>query len=155
MDARSIVGVVACFAVGRCGGSAIGLSEATGPSMQPTLFSGDWLLVVPFGGVLHRLGAAASGADVSALQGRVVTASLGPGVAICKRVTEVQRSAGESTTAWLLGDNPGSSQDSRDYGAGTRVIAARCCPRDRVAAQACNVAVTAPPVRFFCRCDLF
>lgn len=71
------------------------LRKVTGTSMVPFLFPGD---MVVFSGLLQSR------------QGRVVIADV-RGREVVKRISHVQ-----GNRCYLLGDNPASSTDSRDYG---------------------------------------
>ena len=73
--------------------------------MAPALLPGDWLLLDPTGGRWPRPGSI------------VVVREPGSGILAIKRVAGRGRSAGlEPREAWLLGDAPAGSIDSRAYG---------------------------------------
>ena len=122
---KSACQLAVSFAFGRLVGSSVVLAETTGPSMEPALFTGEYLLTVPIGGAWQTLLLP----DLrSALPGRIVTAAPGAGTAVCKRVAQLDAPACDGTqgwtatkeheaSAWLLGDNAPRSQDSRAYGA--------------------------------------
>lgn len=76
-----------------------------GPSMEPTLGDGDWILA--WRG--HR-----------ARRGDVVVAARPdrPDLLMVKRITEVR-----SDGLWLVGDNPEFSTDSRNFGVVPSVLA--------------------------------
>jgi len=90
-------------------------AEVAEASMAPTLLPGDWLLLDPTGGRWPRPGSI------------VVIREPGTGILAIKRVVErgrtsapgpggdLDRSLG-SRDAWLLGDAPSGSIDSRTYG---------------------------------------
>lgn len=73
-----------------------------GPSMEPGLPDGSWVLMLPTPGRLPQLG-------------QVVVAEhpLRPGFELVKRVGAVSRSR---RLLWLAGDNRGESTDSNDFG---------------------------------------
>ena len=75
-----------------------------GPSMESTLTAGDWI-------VARADGRAAVG-DVVVLEH-----PQRPGMLIVKRVARV-----DDDGFWVLGDNPGASTDSRQFGAAPDVV---------------------------------
>ena len=77
----------------------------SGPSMEPTLSHGDWILARPVRTV--RVG------DVVVVEhpGR-------PGMLVVKRVAAVADQG-----IWVLGDAPDASTDSRDFGHVPEVVA--------------------------------
>lgn len=77
-----------------------------GPSMGPTLTEGDRLLVLRGAAALLRLPA---GAIV------VARSPATPDIEVVKRVASTVTRGGR-TAYVLLGDNPGASTDSRDFG---------------------------------------
>lgn len=93
----------------------LSLVTVRGPSMAPTLRSGDRVLA-------YRVGASRR-----MRPGSVVLASwvARPDLLAVKRVVRV-----ESTGHWVEGDNPYASDDSRTYGAAAvrAVVLARCWP---------------------------
>jgi hypothetical protein len=113
MNIAGFVQFASCFAMGRLLGTSFMISQAAGSSMMPTVVSGDVMVVVPVGGLIHRLWL---GTDITNLRGRVITAALGDGIAVCKRIESITPSEGPEPNMWVLGDNPPASQDSRDYG---------------------------------------
>ena len=92
-------------------------AEVAEGSMAPALLPGDWLLLDPTGGRWPRPGSI------------VVVREPGTGILAIKRVSARGRSAGAAPPAsvgpggplgprdaWLLGDAPAGSIDSRSYG---------------------------------------
>jgi nickel-type superoxide dismutase maturation protease len=73
-----------------------------GPSMEPLLPDGAWVLLLPRPGRLPRLG-------------QVVVAEhpARPGFELIKRVASLSRDRG---LVWLAGDNRSASTDSEDFG---------------------------------------
>ncbi|MFC3233780.1 nickel-type superoxide dismutase maturation protease [Streptomyces nitrosporeus] len=84
---------------GRSARGAFQVVEVTGPSMVPTLYHGDWLLV--------RYGAPVRPGDVVILRHPFQQDLL-----VVKRAAERRGSAW-----WVLGDNAYAGGDSTDYGA--------------------------------------
>jgi nickel-type superoxide dismutase maturation protease len=76
----------------------------SGPSMEPTLHPGDWI-------VARRDGRAARGDVV------VLKHPRRPGLLIVKRVAEIREGG-----FWVLGDAAGASTDSRDFGVVPAVV---------------------------------
>ncbi len=77
------------------------IAVVDGPSMEPVLRSGDWVLLVP------RRRPPAVGSVV------VVDHPLRPGMELVKRVEEM---VGPAEDLWLLGDNRSATTDSRQFG---------------------------------------
>jgi signal peptidase I len=113
MPHRAFAQFVGCFAIGRLLGTSIMVSQASGSSMRPTIMSGDVMVVLPVGGWIHHLWL---GSQLDKLNGRVVTAAIGDGIAVCKRIASINSRPHAEPHLWVLGDNPPASQDSRDYG---------------------------------------
>ncbi|MEU9447961.1 nickel-type superoxide dismutase maturation protease [Streptomyces sp. NPDC048277] len=80
------------------GAAPFGLAEVTGPSMVPTLYQGDQLLV--------RYGARVRAGDVVVLRHPFQQDLL-----VVKRAVELREGGW-----WVLGDNQSGSSDSNDYG---------------------------------------
>jgi signal peptidase I len=81
-------------------------AEVAEGSMAPALLPGDWLLLDPTGGRWPRPGSI------------VAIREPGSGLLAIKRVAARGSSAGlDPRGAWLLGDAPAGSIDSRAYGA--------------------------------------
>jgi nickel-type superoxide dismutase maturation protease len=78
------------------------LAMVEGPSMEPCLPDGAWVVLLPRPGRMPRVG-------------QIVVAEhpLRPGFALIKRVASVDRSRG---LVWLAGDNREESTDSEDFG---------------------------------------
>lgn len=107
---------LACFVLGRLGGSCIGFRTVEGPSMAPTLIPGEVMLTLGFDTAPARLLIAS---NLLHLEGRVLTAAVGQGTTFCKRAYPVPPSAlceVDEASVWLLGDNRDASFDSRDIG---------------------------------------
>ncbi len=75
-----------------------------GPSMEPTLRAGDWIVA--------RADGRAGVGDVVVLEH-----PHRPGMLIVKRVART-----DDDGFWLLGDAPGASTDSRHFGAAPQVV---------------------------------
>lgn len=77
----------------------LGVVAVAGPSMLPTLRPGDWLAV--------RRGATARPGDIV-----VVRRPDRPGLLVVKRLDHWRPDG----AAWVVGDNPAASDDSRAFG---------------------------------------
>ena len=89
----------------------IGRVKVEGPSMEPSLYSGDWLVVRWFSPKPHvKAKPLVHSGDIV-----LVERFEQPGIFYIKRITATQGAADAGLRLWVEGDNP-SGTDSRSWG---------------------------------------